>query len=255
MQALPSSNASRLDFRFQLFGEAGTTVADLLRQGEHDNALLRADLSLGWAGSRRPRPLRDRCGCLSDLLDSLPHRCRHAGRASRLAGQPWGTGSLMEVGYKLSSEEQGPNELVRYAGLAEEHGFGFALISDHFHPWIDRQGQSPFVWSVIGAIAHTTKRLRLGTAVTCPTVRVHPAIVAQAAATAAAMMPGRFFLGVGTGENLNEHILGDVWPPPDVRLERLAEAIGVIRKLWRAGVQNHRGRYYTVVNAQIYSLP
>lgn len=95
----------------------------------------------------------------------------------------------MEVGYKLASEEQGPNELVRYAGLAEEHGFGFALISDHFHPWIDRQGQSPFVWSVIGAIAHTTKRLRLGTAVTCPTVRVHPAIVAQAAATAAAMMP------------------------------------------------------------------
>jgi len=116
----------------------------------------------------------------------------------------------MEVGYKLASEEQGPNELVRYAGLAEEHGFGFALISDHFHPWIDRQGQSPFVWSVIGAIAHTTQRLRLGTAVTCPTVRVHPAIVAQAAATAAAMMPGRFFLGVGTGENLNEHIVGQV---------------------------------------------
>ena len=92
----------------------------------------------------------------------------------------------MELGYKLASEEQGPNELVRYAGLAEEHGFGFALISDHFHPWIDRQGQSPFVWSVIGAIAQTTKRLRLGTAVTCPTVRVHPAIVAQASATAAA---------------------------------------------------------------------
>ena len=112
----------------------------------------------------------------------------------------------MEIGYKLASEEQEPNALVRYAGLAEEHGFGFALISDHFHPWIDRQGQSPFVWSVIGAIAHTTERLRLGTAVTCPTVRVHPAIVAQAAATAAAMMPGRFFLGVGTGENLNEHV-------------------------------------------------
>src|SRR6266481_6061818 len=95
----------------------------------------------------------------------------------------------VRLGYKLSSEEQGPRELVRYARLAEESGFSFGLISDHFHPWIDRQGQSPFVWSVIGAIAHTTKRLRLGTAVTCPTVRVHPAIVAQAAATAAAMMP------------------------------------------------------------------
>src|SRR6266481_1057695 len=255
MQALPSSNASRLDFRFQLFGEAGTTVANPLRQGGHDNALLRADLSLGWAGSRRPRPLRDRCGCLSDLLDSLPHRCRHAGRASGLAGQPWGTGSLMEVGYKLSSEEQGPNELVRYAGLAEEHGFGFALISDHFHPWIDRQGQSPFVWSVIGAIAHTTKRLRLGTAVTCPTVRVHPAIVAQAAATATIMMPGRFFLGVGTGENLNEHIVGQGWPATDVRQRRLVEAIQLIRQLWQGGFQSFRGSYYTMENARLYTLP
>jgi G6PDH family F420-dependent oxidoreductase len=142
----------------------------------------------------------------------------------------------MEVGYKLASEEQGPIELVRSAGLAEEHGFGFALISDHFHPWIDRQGQSPFVWSVIGAIAHTTKRLRLGTAVTCPTVRVHPAIVAQAAATAAAMMPGRLFLGVGTGENLNEHIVGQGWPETPVRQARLVEAIQIITLLWGGGM-------------------
>ena len=161
----------------------------------------------------------------------------------------------MEVGYKLSSEEQGPNELVRYAGLAEEHGFGFALISDHFHPWIDRQGQSPFVWSVIGAIAHTTKRLRLGTAVTCPTVRVHPAIVAQAAATAAAMMPGRFFLGVGTGENLNEHIVGQGWPATAVRQARLVEAIQIIRLLWGGGLQSYRGSFYTVENARLYTLP
>jgi len=161
----------------------------------------------------------------------------------------------MEVGYKLSSEEQGPNELVRYAGLAEQHGFGFALISDHFHPWIDRQGQSPFVWSVIGAIAHTTKRLRLGTAVTCPTVRVHPAIVAQAAATAAAMMPGRFFLGVGTGENLNEHIVGQGWPATAVRQARLGEAIQIIRLLWGGEMQSYHGSFYTVENARLYTLP
>lgn len=161
----------------------------------------------------------------------------------------------MEIGYKLASEEHGPNELVRFAGLAEEHGFGFVLISDHFHPWIDRQGQSPFVWSVIGAIAQTTKRLRLGTAVTCPTVRMHPAIVAQAAATAAAMMPGRFFLGVGTGENLNEHIVGRGWPETDVRQARLAEAIQVIRLLWGGGFQSHHGAFYTVEQARLYTLP
>ena len=115
---------------------------------------------------------------------------------------------MAEVGYALSCEEHHPNDLVRHARLAEEAGFSFALISDHYHPWIDRQGHSPFVWGVIGGIAQATQRLRLGTGVTCPTTRYHPAIVAQAAATAAAMMPGRFFLGVGTGENLNEHILG-----------------------------------------------
>ena len=161
----------------------------------------------------------------------------------------------MEIGYKLSSEEHGPNDLVRFATLAEEHGFGFAMISDHFHPWIDRQGQSPFVWSVIGAIAQATKRLRLGTAVTCPTVRVHPAIVAQAAATATIMMPGRFFLGVGTGENLNEHIVGEGWPATDVRQRRLVEAIQLIRQLWQGGFQSFRGSYYTMENARLYTLP
>lgn len=161
----------------------------------------------------------------------------------------------MEIGYKLSSEEHGPNELVRFATLAEEHGFGFAMISDHFHPWIDRQGQSPFVWCVIGAIAQATKRLRLGTAVTCPTVRVHPAIVAQAAATAATMLPGRFFLGVGTGENLNEHVVGAGWPETEVRQARLVEAIHVIRQLWQGGFQSHHGPFYTVENARIYTLP
>jgi G6PDH family F420-dependent oxidoreductase len=161
----------------------------------------------------------------------------------------------MEIGYALSSEEFRPNDLVRQARMAEERGFTFALISDHYHPWVDRQGQSPFVWSVIGGIAQATERLRLGTGVTCPTIRIHPAIIAQAAATAASMMPGRFFLGVGTGENLNEHIVGDRWPEWEVRAEMLEEAAEVIRLLWQGGTQSFHGLYYTVENAQVYTLP
>lgn len=162
---------------------------------------------------------------------------------------------MVEVGYAISSEEHWPNDIVHHAQLAEAAGFGFALISDHYHPWVDRQGHSPFVWSVIGGIAQATQRLRLGTGVTCPTVRIHPAIIAQAAATAGAMMPGRFFLGVGSGENLNEHIFGDAWPEAEVRQEMLEEAIAVIRLLWEGGVQSHRGRHYTVQNARVYTLP
>jgi G6PDH family F420-dependent oxidoreductase len=162
---------------------------------------------------------------------------------------------MAEIGYKLSSEEHRPNDLVRYAAMAEDAGFSFALISDHYHPWIDKQGQSPFVWCVIGGVAHATGRLRLGTGVTCPTVRMHPAIVAHAAATAAAMMEGRFFFGVGTGENLNEHVVGQGWPETEVRQERLREAIEVIRLLWRGGYQSHHGRYYTMENARLYTLP
>jgi coenzyme F420-dependent glucose-6-phosphate dehydrogenase len=160
-----------------------------------------------------------------------------------------------ELGYALSSEEHPPNDLVRNARLAEEAGCSFALISDHYHPWVDAQGHSPMVWPVIGAIAQATERLRLGTGVTCPTILIHPAVIAQAAATCAAMMPGRFFLGVGSGENLNEHILGDKWPTPDVRLEMLEEAIAVIRMLWEGGYQTFRGGYYTVEQARLYTLP
>ena len=162
---------------------------------------------------------------------------------------------MPELGYALSSEEHAPNDLVRNARLAEEAGCTFALISDHFHPWIEAQGHAPMVWPVVGGIAGATERLRLGTGVTCPTIRVHPAIVAHAAATCAAMMPGRFFLGVGTGENLNEHVLGDKWPAPDVRLELLEEAIEVIRLLWQGGYQTFRGRFYTVEGARLYTLP
>jgi coenzyme F420-dependent glucose-6-phosphate dehydrogenase len=162
---------------------------------------------------------------------------------------------MTSFGYALSSEEHPPIDLVRNAAAAEEAGFTFALISDHFHPWVDRQGHSPFVWGVIGAIAQATERLELGTGVTCPTIRIHPAIIAHAAATAAALMPGRFFLGVGTGENLNEHVLGDGWPEWDVRGEMLAEAVEVIRELWTGEVTSHYGQYYTVQNARLYTLP
>jgi G6PDH family F420-dependent oxidoreductase len=159
------------------------------------------------------------------------------------------------IGYTLSGEEFGPSELVANARRAEEVGFEFVSISDHFHPWVDRQGNSPFVWAVIGGIAEATERIPIGTGVTCPTTRIHPAIVAQAAATAAVMLPGRFFLGVGSGENLNEHIVGAGWPQTAIRQERLAEAIEVIRKLWEGGLTSHRGSHYTVENARLYTLP
>jgi G6PDH family F420-dependent oxidoreductase len=162
---------------------------------------------------------------------------------------------MIELGYSLSCEEHPPAELVRAARGAEEAGFAFAMISDHYHPWTDRQGQAPFAWTVIGAVAQATERLRLGTAVTCPTIRYHPALVAQMAATAAALMPGRFFLGVGTGENLNEHIYGDRWPSYAVRREMLEEAVAVMRLLWQGGMRSHRGRHYTVEDARVYTLP
>jgi len=162
---------------------------------------------------------------------------------------------MVQLGYAVSSEEHPPNKLVENARRAEGIGFEFALISDHFHPWVDQQGHSPFVWSVLGGIAQTTTKLQIGTGVTCPLIRTHPAIIAQAAATVAAMMPERFFLGVGTGENLNEHIVGEGWPADDIRVEMLEEAIEVIRLLWQGGVQSHYGVYYTVENARIYTLP
>src|SRR5436305_9112402 len=156
----------------------------------------------------------------------------------------------MELGFALLSEDHPPNELVRQAQIAERAGFTFALISDHFHPWIGEQGHSPFVWSTLGGIAQATEKIRVGTGVTCTLIRIHPAVVAQAAATVACMMPGRFFLRVGTGENLNEHILGDRWPLPDERLELLEEAVEVMRLLWQGGEQTHRGRPYPVDHAQ-----
>jgi coenzyme F420-dependent glucose-6-phosphate dehydrogenase len=162
---------------------------------------------------------------------------------------------VLQLGYALSSEEHSPRALVENAARAEGAGFSFALISDHFHPWVDAQGSSPFVWSVLGGIACATEDLVVGTGVTCPLIRTHPVVIAQAAATVASMMPGRFFLGVGTGENLNEHVTGKRWPAIDQRLEMLEEAIGVIRELWTGSDVTVRGKHYTVEQARIYTRP
>ena len=161
---------------------------------------------------------------------------------------------MVSMGYFLSCEEFGPKELVRQAKLAADSGFERLWISDHYHPWNDEQGQSPFVWSVIGALSEAVD-LPVTTAVTCPSVRIHPAVLAQAAATAAVQLDGRFVLGVGSGEALNEHILGDPWPSADVRLDMLEEAVEVIRLLHNGGSRSHHGEYYTVENARIYTLP
>src|SRR5437764_7298045 len=161
----------------------------------------------------------------------------------------------MKIGYFLSSEEWGPAELVGLAVKAKAAGFDHLWISDHYHPWNEEQGHSPFVWSTIGAIARAAEGATVTTAVTCPTMRIHPAIIAHAAATSALLLDGRFRLGLGSGEALNEHIFGNRWPEADERLEMLEEAIAVIRTLWQGGVQSHRGRHYRVEHARIYDLP
>jgi G6PDH family F420-dependent oxidoreductase len=162
---------------------------------------------------------------------------------------------MPELGYALSTEEHPPGDLIEYTSRAEEAGFEYALISDHFHPWIGTQGHAPFVWTVLGAMAHETDEIRVGTGVTCPFQRYHPAVVAQAAATAGVMFDDRFFLGVGTGENLNEHITGEGWPPFDIRIEALAEAVEVIRELFTGEQVTYRGDHVTVENAKLFTCP
>src|SRR3954470_11371337 len=161
----------------------------------------------------------------------------------------------LEVGYWLSSEEHGPRALVDLAAQAEETGFRSAMVSDHFHPWVRAQGQSPFVWAVLGGIAHATSSLRVGTGVTAPIIRMHPAIVAHASATAAAMLDGRFFLGLGTGERLSEHVVGQRWPGATERRDMLDEAVTVIRALLSGDNVNHVGPYFRVETAQLFTRP
>jgi coenzyme F420-dependent glucose-6-phosphate dehydrogenase len=161
----------------------------------------------------------------------------------------------MKLGLTLSSEEHGPRPLVDLAVLAEERGFDFVSVSDHYHPWIGAQGHSPFVWSVLGGIATATENIELGVGVSCPILRIHPAILAQAVATTALLTEGRLIWGVGTGENLNEHVLGDPWPAYEVRAGMLEESVDLIRRLWVEESVTHRGEYFTVEDARILDRP
>jgi G6PDH family F420-dependent oxidoreductase len=162
---------------------------------------------------------------------------------------------MIKIGYKLMSEEHGPNELVRNVVRAEHAGFDLAAISDHFSPWIEEQGHAPLAWSVLGAAAHATKRIELMTAVTCPIMRYHPAIIAQGAATVALLSDNRFVLGLGAGERLNEHVAGLGWPGVGERHERLSEAVDIIQGLLAGELTNYRGEYFRLDQAKLFDRP
>lgn len=162
---------------------------------------------------------------------------------------------MVEIGYTLMGEQRGPRELVRDAVAAEEAGFDFLVASDHFSPWLEVQGHAPYTWSVLGAVAQATTTVPFMTYVTCPIVRYHPVVVAQKAATVALLSDGRFSLGVGSGENLNEHVVGRGWPPVDVRHEMLVEALEIISSLWDGGFTNYRGTHFSAESAKLYDLP
>ena len=161
----------------------------------------------------------------------------------------------MKLGLTLSSEEHGPRGLVDLAVMAEERGFDFVSVSDHYHPWISAQGHSPFVWSVLGGIAAATESIEVGVGVSCPILRIHPAILAQAVATTGLLLDERLVWGVGTGENLNEHVLGDPWPAYEVRAAMLEESVALIRRLWSEESVTHRGEYFTVEDARVLDRP
>ncbi|WP_426574568.1 TIGR03557 family F420-dependent LLM class oxidoreductase [Aquihabitans sp. McL0605] len=161
----------------------------------------------------------------------------------------------MEIGYTLMCEQSDPRSLVRNAVAAEAAGFDFSVISDHAFPWLEEQGHSPYAWSVLGAVAQATERMELMTYVTCPIKRYHPAIVAQKAATVGLLSEGRFTLGLGAGENLNEHVVGGGWPPANTRHEMLVEAVEIIRGLLDGGYVNHRGTHFEVDSAKLWDRP
>ena len=162
---------------------------------------------------------------------------------------------MMQIGYTMMCEQAGPKQLVRDVVLAEEAGFDFAVISDHYFPWLDEQGHAPYAWSVLGAAAQATERIPMMTYVTCPIRRYHPAVVAQKAATMQLLSDGRFTLGLGAGENLNEHIVGGGWPTVGVRHEMLDEAVGIIRALWSGDSVTMRGKHFDVESAKVWDLP
>jgi len=162
---------------------------------------------------------------------------------------------MVRFGYKLMTEEHGPATLIENAQRAEAAGFDFVSISDHFHPWLESQGHAPFAWSVLGGISQATSRIGIATGLTCPIIRYHPIIIAQAAATIAIMSKGRFTLAVGAGERLNEHVTGDRWPSTPERHAMLGEAIDIFRKFWAGGVHSWEGDWFVVDHAQLYDLP
>ena len=162
---------------------------------------------------------------------------------------------MPQFGYTLMTEQTGPKELVAHAARAEQVGFDFEVSSDHYFPWLSSQGHAPYAWSVLGAVAHVTERVELMTYVTCPTIRYHPAVVAQKAATLQLLADGRFTLGLGSGENLNEHVVGEGWPAVTTRQDMLAEAVEIIRKLHAGGLVDHAGDFFQVDSARIWDLP
>src|SRR5215211_2448089 len=187
-----------------------------------------------------------------------PHRlpaapCTNAPRTA--TGHVRKAAPMIKLGYKLMSEEHGPTDLVRNIRRAEQAGFEFAAISDHFSPWIEEQGHASFTWSVLGALANATSRIGLMTAVTCPIMRYHPAIVAQAAATVAVLSNNRFTLGLGSGERLNEHVVGEGWPGIAERHERLSETLDIIKGLLGGTLNRYDGRYFTLDQARLFDRP
>jgi G6PDH family F420-dependent oxidoreductase len=162
---------------------------------------------------------------------------------------------MTRFGYTLMTEQSGPKDLVRYAVAAERLGFDFEVSSDHYSPWLVSQGHAPYAWSVLGAVAQATERVDLATYITCPTVRYHPAVVAQKAATMSLLSDGRFLLGLGSGENLNEHITGEGWPPVDQRQDMLEEAVQIIRELFTGDLVTWEGNYFRVDSARLWDVP
>lgn len=162
---------------------------------------------------------------------------------------------MVRIGYTMMTEQAGPRELVEHVIAAERAGFDFSVTSDHYFPWLDAQGHAPYAWTVLGAAAQATSRIPLMTYVTCPTTRYHPAVVAQKAATLQLLSQGRFRLGLGSGENLNEHVVGGGWPAPHVRLQKLEEAVGIIRALFEGGYVHHHGKHFDTEGAKLWDLP
>ena len=191
-------------------------------------------------------------GVRSPLASSLPVCFRSAALATGTTGK---AGPMTEFGYTLMGEQSGPNQLVGDAVAAERAGFDFAVASDHYFPWLENQGHSPFVWSVLGAVAHATQRIPFMTYVTCPIIRYHPAVIAQAAATVQLLSDGRFSLGLGAGENLNEHVVGGGWPGVDVRHRMLREAIELIYELWSGEYVTYDGEFFQLDSAKVWDLP